>query len=31
MNSEPAIRRDKPRPRRVAAVNADTLRRLRKL
>ena len=30
-NSEPAIRSDEPRPRRVAAVNADILRRLRKL
>ena len=30
-NSEPAMRRDEPRPRRVAAVNADILRRLRKL
>ena len=30
-NSELAIRSDGPRPRRVAAVNADILRRLRKL
>ena len=30
-NSEPAIRSDEPRPRRVAAVNADILRLLRKL
>ena len=30
-NSEPAIRSDEPRPRRGAAVNADILRRLRKL
>ena len=30
-NSEPAIRYDEPRPRRVAAVNADILTRLRKL
>ena len=30
-NSESAIRSDEPRPRRVAAVNADILRRLRKL
>ena len=30
-NSEPAIRSDEPRSRRVAAVNADILRRLRKL
>ena len=30
-NSELAIRSDEPRPRRVAAVNADILRRLRKL
>ena len=30
-NSEPAIRSDEARPRRVAAVNADILRRLRKL
>ena len=30
-NSEPAIRSNEPRPRRVAVVNADILRRLRKL
>ena len=30
-NSESAIRSDEPRPRRVAAVNADILRHLRKL
>ena len=30
-NSEPAIRSDEPRPRCVAAANADILRRLRKL
>ena len=30
-NSEPAIRSDEPRPRTVAAVNADILRRLHKL
>ena len=30
-NIEPAIRSDEPRPRRVAAVNADILRHLRKL
>ena len=29
-NSEPIIRSDEPRPRRVAAVNANILRRLRK-
>ena len=30
-NSEPAIRSDEPRPRRAAVVDADILRRLRKL
>ena len=30
-NSEPVIRSNEPRPRRVAAMNADILRRLRKL